>query len=153
MKKDVLHSGICMVLLSMLIFISNVILQAQDTEVMPATEQDHQTVVLTCNGLTLVLQDSVRPTLGNCGKGLLHYDCDLIRQQDKVYLCKFNEKREKPVLVRATLSDVELEILKHNLNFIDKQYQIQIKEWIRDDRWDLNLGEAIKGFYMKPVFE
>ena len=34
----------------------------------------------------------------------------------------------------------------------NKEVKNKIKEWIRHDKWDLNLGEAIKGFYMKPIY-
>jgi len=54
-------------------------------------------------------------------------------------------------MVKESFTESDLTVLKYNLLFIEKQYQIQIKEWIRKDKLDWNLGEAIKGFYMKPI--
>ena len=81
----------------------------------------------------------------------MYYDWLCQQYQDKRYVYQY-PKNDKPLLMRASYTDLELEILNQNLLFIDKQYQIQIREWIRMDKMDLNLGEAIKGFYMKPVF-
>ena len=101
--------------------------------------------------LTMPAFDTLRPALVQCGKGLKYYDCICQKRPDKRYAYE-NQGKENPFTMKASFSDLELEILNQNLLFIDKQYQIQIKEWIRMDKMDLNLGEAIKGFYMKPVF-
>ena len=63
-----------------------------------------------------------------------------------------NELNPYNIWVKATFTESDLAILNYNMLFIRKQYQIQIKEWIRQDKWDLNLGEVIKGFYMEPMY-
>jgi hypothetical protein len=97
------------------------------------------------------LTDTSRPTLSNGGKGLLNCDFIFLKHQDETFLFKLGGGKN-PVLVKGTFTEADLEILKNNMLFIEKQYNIQIKEWIRNDKWDLNLGEAIKGFYMKPIY-
>jgi hypothetical protein len=95
--------------------------------------------------------DTLRPALVQCGKGLQYYECICQKLPEKRY-AYYNPEKANPAPMKASFSDLELEILNQNLYFINKQYQIQIREWIRRDKMDLNLGEAIKGFYMKPVF-
>ena len=101
--------------------------------------------------MTLPSFDTIRPTLIHYGKGLMYYECILLKHQSKIYSSK-NPEKEKSIVMKASYTELELDILKQNLLFIDKQCQIQIQEWIRKDKMDLNLGEAIKGFYMKPIF-
>lgn len=38
---------------------------------------------------------------------------------------------EPPIIIKAGLTDLELEILEQNLLFIDQEYQIQIREWVK----------------------
>lgn len=173
MKSSVIHSGISAMLLFIMAILSHEVILAQDhfysyhffqqkkiqtTQGIwlwvfqnPGKHQDKRTINLPYHDLSTVLKDTVQPTLSNCGKGLLHYDCIFLKHQDKMYLFKYRGE-EKPIMVKATFTESDLAILKYNLLFIKKQYQIQIKEWIRQDKLDLNLGEAIKGFYMKPIF-
>jgi len=101
--------------------------------------------------LTFPLIDTVRPIMCNCGKALLHYDCIYQKHLYKNYLFKYLGV-EKSCMTEITFTEQELKILEQNLLFIHKQSRIQMQEWIRKDRWDLNLGEAIKGFYMSPMF-
>ena len=94
---------------------------------------------------------TVRPTLGHYGKGLAYYESIILKYQGKTDASKSREE-ETPIRKEAKYSELELELLNRNLLFINKQSQIQIKEWMWKEKWDLNLGEAIKGFYMKPIF-
>ena len=114
-------------------------------------QQDNGTFNLRHHCLTLPQFDTVRPTLCNWGKGLLYYDCIFQKHQDKAYSFEYPGE-ETPFMLEATFTELELEALRQNLLFIDKQSQIQIREWIRKDKMDLNLGEAIKGFYMTPIY-
>jgi len=125
-------------------------LSGQTTD-LPMTAADKKLNIQLDSSLSTLFKDAARPTLSNCGKGLLYYDCILLKHQDKVYLFK-SRGEEKPSMVKATFTESDLAILKYNMLFIEKQYQTQIKERIRQDRLDWNLGEMIKGFYMKPVF-
>ena len=149
MKSSVIHSGISAMLLFIMVFLTHEVILAQDQN--PGKHQDIRTLNLPYYGLSTVLEDTVRLTLSNCGKGLHHYDCIFLKHQGQTYVLKCPGE-ESPIMRKATYTELELEILNQNLLFINKQYQIQIKEWIRKDRMDLNLGEAIKGFYMKPIF-
>jgi len=149
MKSSIIHSGISAMLLFIMAILSHEVILAQDQN--PGKYQDNRTIKLPYHGLSTVSKDTVYFTLSNCGKGLHYYDCLFLKHQDKMYLFK-NRGKEKSIMVKATFTEADLAILKYNLLVIKKQYQIQIKEWIRQDKLDLNLGEAIKGFYMKPVF-
>lgn len=151
MKLSVIHSGISAILLFIMAFLPHGFILAQDQNAIPEKQEDKGTFKLSHHCLTLSLNDTVRPTLSKCGKGLLYYDCIFLKHQGNTYVLKYPGE-ERPIMRKATYTELELEILKQNLLFIDKQYQIQIKEWIRKDKMDLNLGEVIKGFYMKPVF-
>jgi hypothetical protein len=151
MKIRVIHFSIAILLPFLIIISSYEVLQAQDQNVVLQKEQDKWTFNLPNHGFTSALVDTVRPTLSNFGKGLLHYDGILLKGHDKMYLYQYRMD-EKPVLVKGRFSESDLKILERNLLFMEKQYEVQIKEWIRKDKWDLHLGEAIKGFYMKPIY-
>jgi hypothetical protein len=151
MKSSAFHSGTSAMFLIFFSILSHGIILGQDQNVVLQKQQDKWTFNLPHHGLTPGLVDTVRPTLSNLGKGLLHYDFIILKDHNKMYLYQYREE-DKPVMIKANLNDLDLEILQHNMHFIEKQYQIQIKEWIREDKWDLNLGEAIKGFYMKPIY-
>jgi len=57
------------------------------------------------------------------------------------------------MMIKASYSGLEMEILKRNLQYMNKQNQILLKEWVRKDKIDLNLGEVIKGFYADPLLD
>lgn len=95
--------------------------------------------------------DTIRPCLNIIGKGLIYYDYILPEQLERTYL-PGHEEKEKSLAVKASFSDLDMEIMKRNLLFMHQQSRIQIKEMIRKEKWDLNLGEAIKGFYQTPIF-
>jgi len=149
MKSSVIHSGISAMLIFIIVILSHEVIRAQDQN--PGKHLNKRTINMSYQGLSMVLKDTVQLRLGICGKGLLYYDSIFLKHQDKMYLFKYR-REEKPIMVQTTFTESELSILNYNLLFIEKRYRIQIKEWIRKDKWDLNLGEAIKGFYMKPVF-
>jgi len=151
MKMSAIYSGISIMLLFIMAFLPHEVILAQDQNAIPEKQHDKGTFKLPHFYLTLPLFDTTRTTLSYFGKGLLYYDCILLKQQDKKYLFKYLGE-EKPIMIKATFTEAELEILNQNMFFIDKQSQIQIKGWIRKDKWDLNLGEAIRGFYLKPLF-
>ncbi len=151
MKTSNIYSGISIVLLFIMAFLPHELILAQDQNAIPVKQQDKGTFSLLQHCPTLPLFDMHPPTLSNYGKGLLYYDWIFLKHQDKTYLFK-SPGEEPPIMIKPTYTELELEILNQNLLFINKQSQIQIKEWIRKDKMDLNLGEAIKGFYMKPLF-
>ena len=152
MKTDSRYSIISIMLLSILAFFHEEDIMAQDHKDFPKNKQIEVSLCLPQPYQAKLSFDTVAPSLVHCGKGLMYYECIYKQSPEKtVYVYKYQEN-EKPLVMKAFYTDLELEILNHNLLFIDRQYQIQIKEWIRMDKMDLNLGEAIKGFYMKPVF-
>ena len=151
MKTSDIYSGISIMLLFIMAFLPHEVILAQDQNAIPVKQQDIGTFNLPQHCLTLLLIDTARPALSNCGKGLWYYERIFLKHQDKTYLFKYPGE-ETPIMIKATFTELELEILKQNMLFINKQYQIQIKEWIRKDKMDLNLGEAIKGFYIEPIF-
>lgn len=113
----------------------------------------HDTVSLPCYGLAMLLKDTVLPTLGNSGKGLLHYDCIFPKNHENIHLFKYCRTKQSMMIFEA-FTETDLEILRYNLLFLDKQNRIQVKEWIRKEKWkDLNLGQFLEDFYMKPVIE
>ena len=143
MKTSFVHFGSSiLILFSILITAQNVVL-AQDQSAMPGNIEDMWTPKLPQDGLTLLIEDMDRPGLIRCGKGLPYYDLIIQKAQDKIDLNEYR-KNEKSIMLKATLNN--------NLLFMNKQSQILIKEWIRKEKLDWNLGEAIKGFYMQPVF-
>lgn len=151
MKTSDIYSGISIMLLFIMAFLPHELILAQDQMAKAVKQQDRGAFNLPDHCLTLPLFDSVRPTLSNYGKGLLYYDCIFLKHEGNTYLFKYR-KEESPIIMKATFTELELETLNQNMLFIDKQYHIQIKEWIRKEKMDLNLGEVIKGFYIKPVF-
>jgi len=151
MKKSVIHSGILTLMFIIFYLMPNDVTLAQEQTAIQGHQKEEWTLDLPRLGLTSIQMVTVRPTLSNCGKGLLHYDCIFVKDQDRMYIYKYRGD-EKPVVVKANFTEADLETLKYNELFIDKQYQIQLKKWIRKEKMDLNLGEVIKGFYMKPIF-
>ena len=95
--------------------------------------------------------DTARPAINDIGKSLIYCKCISAKQHDKSSLIKYPDK-EAPIMMKATYSELELELLQQNMLFINKQYKKQIKEMIRNEKMDLNLGEAIKDFYLHPIF-
>jgi hypothetical protein len=95
--------------------------------------------------------DTIRPGLNTFGKGLMYYDYILRRHDNQAYFLQYR-KEKKSLVVKASYTDLELERVKQNLLFMDQQSRIQIREMLRKEKWDLNLGEAIRGFYQTPVF-
>ena len=151
MKTSDIFPGISVLLFSIVSFLPHEPTLSQDENSIPVKQQDKGTFNLIQHCLTLPQFDTVRPALINCGKGLSYYECIFLKHEDKTYL--FNSQGEDPpIMKKASFTELELEILKQNMLFIDEQYKIQIKEWIRKEKMDLNLGEAIKGFYMDPIF-
>jgi len=150
MKKSFIHPCIIVSIVTFLNFPRDFIL-AQEQVHSQETQESGWIFNLPRRGPVSVLMDTVRPTLGNCGKGLLHYDCILLKDQDMIYVYTYRQD-QNTVMLKAAVTEFDLEILRHNKLLIDEQYHIQVREWIRKDRLDLNLGEAIKGFYMQPHF-
>ena len=95
--------------------------------------------------------DIVQVSLRKYGKGVYYYDC-LIQQYKDQMNPSSDVGEVSSVLKKPSYSEMDMKMMDQNLLFINKQSQIQIMEWIRKDKWDLNLGEAIKGFYTTPMF-
>lgn len=151
MKKSFHSSGYFVLLFVFIVFTMNKDILAQDQNESVIKDKDILSAKLQIPPPSVILMDTTRIILGNYGKGIPYYDCRITKYQEKLNL--YSKQREgEPLLLKASFSDMELDILNDNLLFIDEQYRIQIQEWIRKDKLDLNLGEAIKGFYMKPVF-
>ena len=151
MKTRKLHSGITLILLFIITLYPYANIQAQDQDAKPLQKKGNGTFNIPHYCLTLPLFDTLRPTVCNCGKGFLYYECILMKNKVKTNIFKYPEE-EVPIMVRARFSELELETLNQNMLFINDKYQIQIKEWIRKEKWDLNLGEVVKGFYIDPIF-
>ena len=150
MKPKDKYSGISFLLFFIFMFMPYGIVLAQLQNPNPVKHRYDSTSIHSHKTLTMIQFDTVRPTLCTYGKGLPYYEY-ILRNKDRSYYKK-GQDDEKPILLKATFTDIELDILKRNLLFINEQYQYQIQEWIRKDKLDLNLGEMIKGFYMQPVF-
>ena len=150
MKRSGIFPGFSFALFLVIFILPYELILAQDQNAIPLKQQDKGLFKPSQHSLTLPLFDTLRPTLSICGKGLQYYDCIFLKHQDKIYLSNLHAE-EKTIMTKATFTEMELEILEQNMLFINKQYQIQIKEWIRKEKMDLNLGEAIKGFYMNPL--
>ena len=151
MKTSEIKSGIYILLLLILTYLPYGDLSAQDQDTMPLITEDPGAFNIHRFSITLPLFDRVRPTLNNITKGLQYYNYISLSNHSGKRLLSSPEVVH-PLMLRATLTDLELENLNENMLFITRQYQIQIKEWIRKDKMDWNLGEAIKGFYTEPVF-
>lgn len=147
MKLSVTHSGISAIMLFIMMLLSYELILAQDQN--PGKNQDNKTIGLPLHELSRGISDPVQPTLNNFGKGLYYYDCILEKQQDKIY-SNTSPGDEESIMVKTSLTEMDMENMKYNILFMEEQSQIQLKEWIRKDKWDLNLGEAIKGIYTSP---
>jgi hypothetical protein len=144
-------SSIPFILFVVIAFIHIEAVTGQDVNTLNFRQQDRSQLKLSKQSITIPQLDTVRPTMIKYGKGLMYYKYLYLGQADRGCSNK-GRGNDKSVIVKSTYTDIELEILKQNLLFIEDQYQIQIKEWIRKEKLDLNLGEAIKGFYQTPVF-
>ena len=142
MKTGRIFSAISFTLISILIFIPFSIGFAQEQGTISLQEVE----TLLDHSLNF---DTVRPGLCAVGKGLMYYNYIILEQEDKTYLLKYQDE-EKSLVVKASYSDTELERLSQNLLFMNRQSPMQIREMIRKEKWDLNLGEAIRGFYQTP---
>ena len=126
-------------------------IMGQDQNSIAWKMQDRSVLNLSHQHIEMPKFDLVQPTLISYGKGLMYYEYTYLEPKQYHYSLK-DQRKESLIKINATYTEMELEVLKKNLLFINKQYRIQIKEMIRKEKMDLNLGEAIKGFYTKPVF-
>jgi hypothetical protein len=102
-------------------------------------------------GLKLTMTDTILPTICNSGLGLLHNECISIQDNGKDFKHGFNGGRNSSVIPEG-FTESELVILKNWQHVMDEQYHYELKQQIRREKYDIGLGEIIKGFYMKPVF-
>ena len=145
MKSGANHPGISAILFLIMAILSHELILAQDQN--SGNHQNKGTIHQSYHGSSVVFMDTVRPSLSFCGKRLPHI---FMEHREKMYLFKYRGE-ENPMMKNVTFSESELSILKYNMLLIENQYQLQIKEWMRQDKLDWNLGETIKGYYMTPL--
>lgn len=119
----------------------------------PATSENPEknASMLTSPCLFGLQTETPRITVGEFGKGLQYYKIIVLQKQGSVKMDIWQPGKKSEMGKRA-ISDAEMYNLRQNMLFIDKKCQSMMKKWVRDERWDLNLGEMIKGYYQKPVF-
>lgn len=145
---NVLKTGTILIVLFISLTFTNIYAQDQNELV-----EDHQEIIdpdLHFHSPAMPVFNIVNPTLNKFCKGLPYYEFILGRTDNNGLLIQ--KREEKTILLKYSLSEMDMEIMNENLLFINKQSRIQLMEWVKKDKWDLNLGEAIKGFYMQPVF-
>lgn len=149
MKTSVIHFRISILLLFMMFIPSLNVILAQDETDIPRTLEDKWALKLQ-QDYSLIM-DTVGPLLNYDGQGLLHFDGVNFNEIHTIYLNN-NQDNNNPMLLKATYNELDLENLKKNMLYMNKQYQIQMKELIRKEKLDWKLGEAIENFYLKPIY-
>ncbi len=149
MKTSVIHFRISTLLLFLVFLPTCNVLLAQDETDIPRTLEDKWALKMQQD--FSLLMDTVYPMLNYDGIGLLHFDSVYLKEIHKIYLI-YNLDNENPLLLKATYTELDLENLKKNMLYMNKQYQIQMKVLIRKEKLDWNLGETIKDFYLNPIY-
>jgi len=124
---------------------------AQENPPVTSENPKKDTSMLTSPCLFSLQTEIPRITVKEFGKGLQYYKIIVLQKQGGVKMDTWQFVRKSEMGKRA-ISDAEMYNLRQNMLFIDKKCQSMMKKWVRDERWDLNLGEMIKGYYQKPVF-
>jgi hypothetical protein len=94
------------------------------------------------------LADTILPTICNCGQGLFQYECFDV---NKKKICRHRDESSSNA-IQQDYSESEMKIVKEQRRFLEQQSIYEIQQQIRKEKMELGLGEAIKGFYMKPVY-
>lgn len=103
------------------------------------------------SGLTITIADTVLPTLCNEGRGLLGYKCSYINVSGPYGHLHDIDNKDSQVF-RVIYDESDIQALRHQMYVIDKYYHYQLKEQKKLKNQDLNLGEVIQSFYIKPPF-
>ena len=138
-------------MISILITVNSFQSFAQDQMAMATGTEQQVKMNWPERALTQTLNDTVLPTICNCGKGLLHVDCTLLSENEKVNQLNTSLCKSHLSLIQ-NLTESEINTLIMQERFIERQAVIQIQKQILDDKIDLQLGELIKGIYMQPPF-
>ena len=124
---------------------------AQKQNVIPVKQDSNGSFNTNIHCLKMPEFKRAGPSLGNFGKGLQYYDLILRQNDGKKDLTKHQHEGRSMVVISG-IDEIDKEIFRQNMLFIGRECQDQVREWMKKDKWDLNLGEAIKGFYQTPVF-
>ena len=151
MKTGSIYSGIIIMLLVMFTFSPQGLVVAQDRNTIPASQDVKIPFTLPLHQPGIQKATAPRLSMNNLGKGLQYYDCILLQNSNKKFLSSKHD-HVKSIIVKSAHDELELETFRQNMLFIDKECQTQIKEWMKKEKWDLHLGEVIKGFYQTSVF-
>lgn len=121
-------------------------------EIAQATLQNDEFILkLPKASLRHTMADTILPTICNSGQGLLHYEFISIQNNEKGCNYIFKGGRNSTA-IPEDYTESELKFLREQQRLMDEQYHYELQQQIRKDKMDINLGEIIKGFYMKPVF-
>ena len=98
------------------------------------------------------INDTVLPTLGNSGKGLVHCEFILLQTDGTDDRSVMKDGKEPAVLLYNSYSEEELKILQEQQRLMEEQFLIEWQNQMRKDKMDLQLGEIIKSFYMQSPY-
>jgi len=125
---------------------------SQDLLAQASIHQEYCILKLPKACLQQSINDTVLPTLGNSGKGLVH--CEFVSHQtDGIADRSVMQDGKGPImLLYDSYSDEELKILQEQKRLMEEQYLIEWQKQMRKDKMDLQLGEIIKSFYMQSPY-
>jgi hypothetical protein len=113
---------------------------------------DHNGIILNMPKANLkqTINDTILPTLCNSGDGLVHYESvSLLQSRENANPAVMGE-RKSMAENDAVFTESELKILKEQQNLIEDQFESDWQQYMKDANIDIELGEIIKGFYLKP---
>jgi len=116
---------------------------SQDEIAQVSIDQETYILKLPKACLKQALNDTVMPTLGNSGNGLIH--CESIS-------AKTAGKNDRSVMPDKGYTEEEFRALQEQKRLMEEQFLIEWQKQVRKDKMDIQLGEIIKGFYMQPPF-
>lgn len=125
---------------------------SQDVLALDSIHQENCILKLPKACLQQSINDTVLPTLGNSGNGLVHCEFILLQTDGKADRCVMQDGKEPVILLYESYSEEELKILQEQKRLMEEQFLIEWQKQMRKDKMDLQLGELIKSFYMQSPY-
>ena len=125
---------------------------SQDVLAQASIHQENCILKLPKACLQQSINDTVLPTLGNSGKGLVHLEFILLQADGIADRSVMKDGKEPVVLLYNNYSEEELKILQEQQRLMEEQFLIEWQNQMRKDKMDLQLGEIIKSFYLQSPY-
>lgn len=122
---------------------------SQEVLVLDSIHQENCILKLPKACLQQSINDTVLPTLGNSGNGLVHCKYTMLQADGIDDRSVMQDGKEPVILLYNSYSEEELKILQEQKRLMEEQFLIEWQKQMRKDKMDLQLGEIIKSFYLQ----